>query len=104
MYINTNPRVRQIHGTIKLHKQDRPIRPIVNWKERRRYKICKHLNTILNKTLTLPNSFKVQNSYSLAQSLRNIKIDKNTKLCLFDIENRYTNIPMLELKDIIKKT
>jgi hypothetical protein len=36
MYINMNPRAPQIHGTIKLHKQDRPIRPIVNWREKPR--------------------------------------------------------------------
>jgi hypothetical protein len=29
-------------------------------------------------------------------------MDKNTKLCSFDIENMYTNIPTMELKDIIE--
>jgi hypothetical protein len=39
LYINMNSRTQQIHDTIKLHKQDRPIRPIVNWKESPGYKI-----------------------------------------------------------------
>jgi sulfur relay (sulfurtransferase) DsrF/TusC family protein len=60
------------------------------------------MNTLLNKTLTLLNTFNIQNSYSLAQSLINTKIDRNTKLCLFGIENMYTNIPTSELKNIIK--
>jgi hypothetical protein len=29
------------------------------------------------------------------------KINENTKLCSFDIENMYTNIPTTEVKDII---
>jgi hypothetical protein len=66
MYINMIPRAPQIHGTIKLHKHDRPIRQIANSKESPGYKIGKYLKAILNKTLTLPNSFNVQKSYSLA--------------------------------------
>jgi hypothetical protein len=64
----------------------------------------KHLNTLLNNTLTLPHTFNVQNSYSLTQSLQDIEIDENTKLCSFDIENMYTNIPTTELKNMIKNT
>jgi hypothetical protein len=45
----------------------------------------------------LPYSFNVQNSHNLAQSLSNIEMDKNIKLCSFDIENMFTNIPASEL-------
>jgi hypothetical protein len=97
-----NPKAPQIHGTLKLHIQNKPIRPIVNWKGSPGYKLCKHLNTLLNNTLILPYTFKVQNSHSIIQSLQNIEIDENTKLCSFDIENMYTNIPTSELKNVIK--
>jgi hypothetical protein len=42
-YINMNPRAPHIHGTVKLHKQDKSIRPIANWKESPSYKIAKHV-------------------------------------------------------------
>ena len=31
-YINMNPTAPTIKGLIKLHKQDQPIRPVVNWR------------------------------------------------------------------------
>jgi hypothetical protein len=52
--------------------------------------------------LKLPNAFNVKNTYHLTQVLKNSKIDENTKLCSFDIENMYTNIPTYELKNIIE--
>jgi hypothetical protein len=39
-YINMNPEAPHIHGTIKLHKEDKPIRPIVNWKNSPGHKIA----------------------------------------------------------------
>jgi hypothetical protein len=97
-----NPRAPLIHGLIKVHKQHRPLRRIVNWKESRGYKIGKHIKPLLKGVLTFPYSFNVQNSHSLAQSLSNIETDENKKLCSFDIENMYTNIPTSELVNIIK--
>jgi hypothetical protein len=97
-----NPRVPHVHGAVKLHKQDKPIRPNANGKDRPRYKVAKYINTLLYKTVHLPNAFTVQNSNSLIQYLINSKIEENTKLCSFDIENVYTNIPTGEVKNIIK--
>jgi hypothetical protein len=31
-YINMNPTTPTLHATIKLHKQNTPIRPIINWR------------------------------------------------------------------------
>jgi hypothetical protein len=38
-----NPEATRIHGTIKLHKQNKPVRPIVNWKNSPGYKTAKQL-------------------------------------------------------------
>jgi hypothetical protein len=97
-YINMNPSAPCIHGTIKLHKQEKSIRPIVNWKDSPGYKLAKYLYKILNATLQLPNAFNLQNSSKLAHSLKQVKIGKNTRLYSFDIENMYTNIPIHEVK------
>jgi hypothetical protein len=64
-YINLNPRAPQIHGTVKLHEHDKPIRPIVNWKESPGYNTAKHLNTLLSETLKLPNAFNIKNTHHL---------------------------------------
>jgi hypothetical protein len=99
--INMNPSAPHLYGTIKLHKQGQPIRPIVNWTESPAYKLAKHLNTVLKNTLQLPNAFNIKNTNTLAQSLQLIEIDNNTKMCSFDIENMYTNIPTMEVRNII---
>jgi hypothetical protein len=65
-YINMNPRAPHIYGTIKLHKQAKPIRPIVNWIDSPAYKIAKHLSTFLTDTLQLPNAFNVQNTSNIS--------------------------------------
>jgi hypothetical protein len=74
-YINMNPSAPRIHGTIKLHKPEKPIRPIVKWTDSPGYKLAKYLNTTLNNILLLPYAFNVQNSNTLAHTL---KINENT--------------------------
>jgi hypothetical protein len=37
---NMNP---EAHGTIKLHKENKPIRPTVNWKNNPGYKVATYL-------------------------------------------------------------
>jgi hypothetical protein len=79
------------------------MQPIVNWKKSPAYKITKRLNNILQDTLQLPYTFNVKNSTTLIHTLTQIKIDENTRLCSFDIENMYTNIPRKDVRNIINK-
>jgi hypothetical protein len=37
-----NPIAPYIYGTIKLHKEHKPVRPIVNWKDSQGYKLAKY--------------------------------------------------------------
>jgi hypothetical protein len=32
-----------------------------------------------------------------------MEVDKNTKLCSFDIKNMYTNIPITEVKNVMEE-
>jgi hypothetical protein len=102
-HVNMNPQAPDIHGTIKLHKDNLPIRPTVNWKNSPGYKLAQLVSSTLSTTLQLPYTFNINNTLSLMQSLNNIEINSNTKLCSFDITNMYTNIPTTELTTIIKE-
>jgi hypothetical protein len=102
-YINMNPQAPKIHGTIKLHKPNLPIRPIVNWISSPGYKLAQFLNSTLTTILQLPNVFNVPNTRNLIQSLNNVEVNNNTKLCSFDIVNMYTNIPTTEIKNTVKE-
>jgi hypothetical protein len=41
------------------------------------------------------------NTVHLTNDLNNICIDKNTRMCSFDIKNMYTNIPTKQVIEII---
>jgi hypothetical protein len=99
-----NPEAPQILGTIKLNKENKSIRPIVNWKNSPGYKLATHVAKLLKDNIRLPNIFNVPNSRELIHSLKGIKTQTNTKVCSFDIKNMYTNIPQNELMQIIKNT
>jgi hypothetical protein len=102
-YINMNPKAPQIYKTIKLHKQENLVRPIANWKETPGYKLVKHLNMILkHNAIQLPNTFNISNSNNLTHSIKNTTTDENTRLRPFDIVNMHTNIPISEVKSIVR--
>jgi hypothetical protein len=68
-YINMNPKAPHLYGTIKLHKADKPIRPIVNWKNSPGYKLAVHLVKLLEHTIQLPNVFNIlTNSMELSKT------------------------------------
>jgi hypothetical protein len=100
IYTNKNPKVPHMQGTIKLHKEEKPIRPIVISRNSPRYKVAKHLATQLSDRLSLPYIYNVKDSIELMQHLERLHIDDNTKLCSFDITNMYTNISINETKHI----
>jgi hypothetical protein len=84
-YINANPKALHLYGTIKLHKADKPIRPIVNWKNSPGYKLAVHLVKLVKRTIQLPNVFNLPNSEKLMHSLKQKNIQPNIKMCSFDI-------------------
>jgi hypothetical protein len=99
-----NPKAPHIHGTIKLHKEGKPIRPIVNWKGSPGYKLAIYLAKLLKHTIHLPNAFNVQNSETLMCNLKQTIVHSNIKICFFDITNMYTNIPVKELTNILQES
>jgi hypothetical protein len=100
-YTNMNPTAPNLHATIKLHKQNKPIRPIINWKNAPAYELAKHLTKILHDSLHLPNTYNIQNSTHLTKDLKTMEINENIRMCSFDIENMYTNIPTVDTINII---
>ena len=68
--INLNPKSPNMIGLIKVHKQENPIRPIVNWTNAPAYKTVKHFTTALNKAISLPYAFNIMNSMQLINDLK----------------------------------
>ena len=45
-YINLNPTIPTIRGLVKIHKENSPLRPVINWKNAPAYKVAKMLAKI----------------------------------------------------------
>jgi hypothetical protein len=98
-----NPIAPNLYATIKLHKENKPIRPIINWKNAPAYEIAKQVSKTLHNYLQLPYTYNIQNSIQLMTDLKTFELNKDTRLCSFDITNMYTNIPKKFVINIIKK-
>jgi hypothetical protein len=87
----------EINGLIKLHKDNNPIRPVINMRSSPSYNLSSLITKYLNKLLNLPFSFNVMNSHHLIQDLIDLRFEPQYRLCSFDISNMYTNIPTEEI-------
>jgi hypothetical protein len=52
--------------------------------------------------IPLPYIFNIKNTIQLMEDFLDIPFDKDLKFFSFDIENTYSNIPITELRKIIK--
>lgn len=93
-YINSNPKAPKLRTTTKIHKENFPIRPIVNYRSAPAYRIKKHLIQILKSHLIIENTYNIKNTKSLIELLKHVKISNNTKLISLDISDMYTNVPV----------
>jgi hypothetical protein len=90
-----NPIAPNLYATIKLHKENKHIRPIINWKNAPAYEIAKQVSRTLHYYLQLP--YTCSEFHPTTDRHKIIELNKDTRLCTFDITNMYTNIPKTEL-------
>ena len=103
-YINLNPSTPVMRGLVKIHKEDTPIHPIVNFKNAPTYNLAKTLTKVLKKYIPLPHVYNVNNSLHLMEDLTNIPYNPNLRIASLDISNMYSNILIKELLNIIENT
>jgi hypothetical protein len=84
-----------------MHKNPINIRPTINWKNASAYPLAAQLTKIIYQYVQLPNAYNVTNTEYFISELADIDIDSNTRPCLFDITNMYTNIPTDSIIHII---
>jgi hypothetical protein len=96
-----NPEPPKLKAFIKIHKQHNPIRPVVSYTHAPAYKVAGFLANFLKEILALPNKYDVKNSVTLIEELKQINLNPNSRLCSFDTDNMYPNIPKLQVMDII---
>ena len=72
-YINSNPSAPKLRVTTKIHKENNPIRPIVNYKSAPAYNIKKQIVKILKEKLIINNNYNIYKFNSV-----NKRINKNS--------------------------
>ena len=86
-----------IYGTVKTHKAGHPLRPIIAQMSSPTYWTAKTLNRIL--TPYLPQGNTVKNSVEFIELLKTTA--PGSHIATLDVENLFTNVPVLETIDYI---
>ena len=101
-FVNMNPQPPRLKGLIKVHKDNMPIRPVVDYSEAPAYYLAKELNNILDTLLPLPNAFNVTNSLQLMNEVSDIPFTTDLHLASLDMADMYSNIPTDDIEHIIR--
>jgi hypothetical protein len=96
------PSAPLLRGLPKIHKENCPIRPLINYQNAPAYKLAKTLEKVIRSNFKFNNNIMLKNSIDLVSKIKDLEIPMNTKLVSFDIKNLYTNIPIKETINILK--
>lgn len=100
--INPNPKIPNLRAAPKIHKENTPIRPIINFRNAPSYKASVFMHKYLKNNLPINNNRSIKNSADLINKLKEINYDNDTKFASLDISSMYTCVPVKETIDIIK--
>ena len=87
-----------LYGTVKIHKPNHPLRPIISQIPTPIYQLTKTIKQLISPYL--PRKYNIKSTHELIQVLHTIK-PNNGILASLDVENLFTNVPVNETIDII---
>jgi hypothetical protein len=96
---NIKPSAPQLNAYIKTHKENQPIRPVINNTQAPSYKAARYINKKLQSLIKLPYTYNTSNSQEIAEELTKLQINENMRIVTLDIKDMYANLP---IKGIIK--
>lgn len=100
--IESNPSIPILKCQIKLHKENKPVRPIVSFIGAPSYKLSKMMSKTLKEKYEFKEIHSIKNSKELIEKLKNVDINKNTILVTIDVKDMYTNISIRRVIELIK--
>jgi len=87
------PKAPPLNILIKTHKENMPIRPVINNKLAPSRKLAKHLNKKIHSWQILPNTYNARNSLDIAEESVNLEMNISNRIITLDIKDLYTNLP-----------
>lgn len=94
--------IPNMYGLIKMHKDEKPIRPVVNTRSAPGYTIAKMLTKLFT-PVQETHKYNVRNSIDVIERLSYLSPDPDEIFATFDIASMYTNIDIGMAIDAIKK-
>jgi hypothetical protein len=82
-----------INAYIKTHKENEPIRPVIDNTQAPSYKIAKFLNNKIKAYINLPNTYTIINLGEIAQELHKLHSTEKHRILILDIKDLYVNLP-----------
>ena len=98
-----NPRAPVLNGLPKIHKENIPIRPVVDYTTAPAYKLAKKLQRVIKAGVILKENFSIKNTYDFINKTKNVKVSSSHKMSSLDITNMYANIPVDDTISILER-
>ncbi|XP_071055739.1 uncharacterized protein [Onthophagus taurus] len=97
----TTPR---IHGLLKIHKDDKPLRPIINNINVPTNQLAKFLNKSLNYLNSL-NEYDVKSAWELKEKIKSLNIENlnDIDIVSFDVQSLFINIPLHKMIELVEQ-
>ena len=86
----------------KIHKNDCPIRPIISAPGTYNYNLAKYLNELLTNAVS-NDKFILKDTFDFLNKISKIELTEGDSLISFDVISLFTNVPIDETINIIKK-
>ena len=90
------------YGSVKIHKPDRPPRPILSAIGSATYNLSQYAGNILRPDVEQPRSF-VRNTNNLVQKRKEVRIREDEVLVSFDAKSLFTSVRVPDAIDAIKE-
>lgn len=101
--VATETQIPNMYGLIKMHKEEKPIRPVVNTRSAPGYTIARMLTKLLT-PVQETHKYNVRNSIDVIERLRYLSPDPDEIFATFDIASMYTNIDIdMAISAIMKR-
>ena len=98
----TAENVSRMYCTLKIHKRDNPLRPIVDYTGSIGYNVSTSLADLLA-LIVEKTSHHIKNTKHLANETASIMIEQDEMFLSHDVVSLFTNTPINKTLDIIKK-
>lgn len=97
-----NPSAPTLKAFPKIHKDNIPIRPIINFRSAPSYKVSQFLQKYLKENYTFSNNRSIISSTEFAHKVSQSRLKNTHRMMSLDVINMFTNIPLQDTVALIE--